>query len=89
MRLSGNYGRRHGSFYRGSYGTQLHETGTDNPAGDTNPTDPANYDLWTWNPLRRMFWFADRARRGGKFSVDVMPPGPVTVRLAAQNNYVR
>ena len=85
MRLSGHYGRRHGSFYRGSYATQLQETGVYDPAGDTNPQ--ANTSLWTWNPLQRMFWFADRTRRGGQASVDITPPGPVTVSLDAQYNY--
>lgn len=85
MRVSGHYGRRHGTFYRNSFRTQLSETGVYNPAGDTNPQ--ANLNLWTWDPLQQMFWFANRTRNGGQLSLNLTPPGPVTLTLSAQYNY--
>lgn len=84
FRLTGDYGRRNGSFYMGSYRTQLEATGVYVAAADTNPT--ANLGVWEWDPLMQMFWFANRTRTGGQFSVDVTPPGPVYVSLNGQYN---
>lgn len=84
IRLTGGYARRHGSPYLGSYRYQLEEYGVYNPAGDTNPQNPANFGLWSNDPLLQMFWLADRTRRSAQLSVNITPTGPFSVGVDAQ-----
>lgn len=87
IRLSGTYDRRHGTPYMNSYRYQLEEYGSYNPAGDTNPQNPANFALWSNNPLLRMFWLANRTRRRADLTVNLTPSGPFAVGLDAQYAY--
>lgn len=84
IRVSGTYDRRHGTPYMNSYRYQLEQFGTYNPAADTNPQNPANFALWSNDPLLQMFWLADRTRRSAQLTVNLTPTGPFSVGLDAQ-----
>lgn len=87
MRLTLDYGKRHGTGYMNSYRYQLENYGIYNPAGDLNAQDPANYALWSNDPLLRIYTFANRTKKDGHFSINIVPTNAITVGLDAIYQY--